>query len=81
VKGGQIEQRDGRWFQNGAPMAKGPIEQGTGFAKRLVRRLEDLRCEPPAFGVGVCFPDTYMRSQPHQDNLTGVVVGKAGLPT
>ena len=80
VKGGQIEQRDDRWFQNGRPMEEPPLEQGTGYAKKLVRRLKDVDCAPPAFGVGVCFPDTYVGSQPAQDNLNGVVIGKGELP-
>ena len=80
VKGGRIEQRDGRWFQNGRPMDEPPLEQGTGYARKLVGRLRDLDCAPPAWGVGVCFPDTYVGSQPSQDNLAGVVLGKGELP-
>jgi hypothetical protein len=80
VKGGQVEQRDGRWFQNGRPMEEPPLEQGTGYAKKLVRRLKDMDCAPPAYGVGVCFPDTYVGSQPAQDNLNGIVIGKGELP-
>src|SRR5512137_609691 len=76
VKGGRVEQRDGRWFQNGTSMDESPLEQGTGYAKKLVRRLQDQDCAPPAWGVGVCFPDTYVESQPSQDNLAGVVLGK-----
>ncbi|HQR68685.1 MAG TPA: AAA family ATPase [Thermoanaerobaculia bacterium] len=80
VKGGQVEQRDGRWFQNGRPMDEPPLEQGTGYARKLVRRLGDLDCTPPAYGVGVCFPDTAFTAQPSQDDLNGIVVGSAELP-
>jgi len=80
VKGGQVEQRDGRWFQNGRPMDEPPLEQGTGYAKKLIRRLRDLDCAPPAYGVGVCFPGTYVEGQPGQDNLSGIVIGKGELP-
>ena len=57
VKGGQVEQRDGRWFQNGRPMDEPPLEQGTGFAKKLARRLQNLECTAPSYGAGVCFPN------------------------
>src|ERR1700730_8953412 len=39
VKGGNIEQRDGRWFQNGAPMASDPRAQGSEFVRKLISRL------------------------------------------
>ena len=80
VKGGQVEQRDGRWFQNSKPMDEPPKDQGTSYARKLVRRLQDMDCTPPAWGVGVCFPGTYVGAQPMQDNLTGVVIGKGELP-
>lgn len=80
VKGGQVEQRDGRWFQNGRSMDEPPLEQGTGYTNKLVRRLQDLDCAPPAYGVAVCFPGTYVGSQPSQDNLAGIVIGKGELP-
>ncbi len=80
VKGGQVEQRDGRWFQNGEPMPKAPLEQGTGFAKKLSLRLRDENCAAPAYGAAVCFPDTYVGAQPAQDNLTGLVIGQGELP-
>lgn len=79
VKGGRIEQRDGLWFQNGEPMKEPPLEQGTGFAKKLSLRLRDADCAAPAFGAAVCFPDTYVGSQPSQDNLTGRVLGRGEL--
>ena len=80
VKGGQVEQRDGRWFQNGEPMPKAPLEQGTGFARKLSLRLRDANCAAPAYGAAVCFPDTYVGAQPSQDNLTGLVIGQGELP-
>ncbi len=80
VKGGRVEQCDGRWFQNGKLMDGPPLEQGTGFANKLSLRLRDLDCSPPAYGAAVCFPDTYVESQPSQDNLRGLVIGKGELP-
>ena len=79
VKGGRVEQRDGRWFQNGEPLKKAPLEQGTGFAARLARRLEEHGCRAPAFGAGVCFPDGWVDVQPSQDDLSGLVIGRREL--
>jgi hypothetical protein len=79
VKGGQVEQRDGCWLQNGRPMEEPPLEQGTGFARRLARRLEDQGCLAPAWGAGVCFPDTHVEAQPSQDDLRGLVLGRGEL--
>ena len=47
VKGGQVEQRDGRWFQNGRPMRRAPLEQGTNYTSKLIRRLQDLTARRP----------------------------------
>lgn len=80
VKGGRIEQRDGRWFQNGEAMAKAPLEQATSLAQKLSRRLRDLGGTPPAFGAAICFPDVHVEDQPSQDNLTGRLIGKGELP-
>jgi hypothetical protein len=80
VKGGRIEQRDGRWFQNGAPLEEPPRDQGETFLKRLLRRLADEGCQPPAWGVAVCFPDTEFERQPSEDDLAGIVLGRADLP-
>lgn len=73
VKGGRVEQRDGRWFQNGQAMPRAPLDQGKGFAKRLTSRLRDLGCGAPAFGAAVCLPDTIIPGQPSQDDLAVVI--------
>ena len=80
VKGGQVEQRDGRWVQNGRAMDRAPLEQGKGYAHKLARRLQDLGCAPPAFGAAVCFPDVHVEAQPSQDDLAGLVLGRGELP-
>lgn len=79
VKGGRIEQRDGRWSSNGIPLEKAPLDQAIGFAKRLVGRLGDFHCAPPAFGAAVAFPDTDFDAQPREDALRGVVLGRQQL--
>jgi hypothetical protein len=80
VKGGQVEQRDGRWFQNGKPMDDPPRDQGETFLRKLLRRLADTGCQPPAWGVAVCFPDVEFDRQPTEDDLAGIVLGRAQLP-
>ena len=79
VKGGRVEQRDGRWFTNGIPFDKTPLDQALGFVKKLARRLEDWKCEPPAFGAALSFPDTDFDAQPQEDVLRGVVLGRTQL--
>jgi hypothetical protein len=79
VKGGRIEQRDGRWSTNGTPLDEAPLSQALGFEKKLVRRLEDWKCAPPAHGSAVAFPDTDFDVQPQEDALEGVVLGRRQL--
>jgi hypothetical protein len=80
VKGGQVEQRDGRWFQNGKALDESPRDQGERFVRRLLRRLADVGCEPPAFGVAVFLPDVDFDRQPTEDDLAGIVLGRTQLP-
>jgi len=80
VKGGQVEQRDGRWYQNGRQMKQSPRDQGERFIRKLIGRLRDGDCAPPAFGVATCFPDTGFTQQPSQDDMKGRVIGEQDLP-
>ena len=79
VKGGSVEQRDGRWFQNGAPMRRDPRVQGNEFVRKLIARLERARCAPPAYGVATCFPDVSFDSAPSEDDLARTTLGKRDL--
>ena len=79
VKGGQVEQRDGRWFSNGVPLQHSPLDQARTFLSRLVKRLDEWNCQPPAWGAAVAFPDRDVDEQPTQDDLRGVVLGKNHL--
>ena len=79
VKGGYIEQRDGRWFQNGAPMKADPRTQGNEFVRKLVHRLEMKGCSPPAYGVATCFPDVPFEAPPDEGDLNHTTVGKQDL--
>lgn len=79
VKGGNIQQRDGRWFQNGAPMKDDPRAQGNYFVRKLIARLKAEDCSPPAFGVGTCFPDASFDAAPGEDDLRHTTIGKQDL--
>ena len=79
VKGGRVEVRDGRWFQNGAPMKMAPREQGLGYVSHLVRQLRDRGCAPPSYGVVTCFPDTSFEHEPDQGDVYGRVLGEQDL--
>ncbi len=81
VKGGNIEQRDGRWFQNNRPIS--PLAQAHTFRKKLERRLIEKRLvknERPQIGICFCFPDTAFSNQPTQDGMRGVTIGQESLP-
>jgi len=51
VKGGAVEQHDGRWWQNGRLMDGSPRDQAFRFRTLLLDRLAAGNCEPPAHGV------------------------------
>jgi hypothetical protein len=74
VKGGRIDQRDGRWFQNGEPMKCAPLDQVRRFSRLLARRLELAGRRAPPFGEAVCFPDVETDCMPTQDDLRGAVL-------
>jgi nuclease-like protein/AAA domain-containing protein len=80
VKGGLIEQRDGRWFSNGTPLDEAPRDQAERFLEKLRRRLAEANCAPPAWGAAICFPDTAFDRQPTEDDLASVVLGASHLP-
>jgi len=80
VKGGLIEQRDGRWFQNGHPMALAPRTQAHSFAKKLVGRLPSLPGMTIPFGILTLFPDTPSSHTPSQDNLRDLVLTERDIP-
>lgn len=80
VKGGALEMRDGRWFQNAHPLEKAPREQAQGFAKSLLCRLKELGCLSVPFGILTIFPDTSFTCAPEQDDLRTQILGGQDLP-
>jgi hypothetical protein len=79
VKGGQVEQRDGRWFQNGKALDPAPLTQGLGFQRKLLSRLADFGSAPPAWGVAAAFPDVEFDEAPTEDDLRGALLGRTQL--
>lgn len=80
VKGGKVEQRDGRWFQNGDEMEQAPRAQAHGYAKLLISRLKQLGCLSVPYGIFTVFPDTSYDSPATQDDLHELVLGEQDLP-
>lgn len=80
VKGGNIFQKDGRWFQNGAPMPRDPRAQAYEFVDKLIPRLERDGCSPPAYGIATCFPDVSFDLPPREDDLLATTIGRQDLP-
>lgn len=74
VKGGLIEQRDGRWYQNSKPMDHSPREQANSFARKLLSRLPSVHGKTVPFGILTIFPDTSSSDVPLQDNLRDLVL-------
>ncbi len=74
VKGGLIEQRDGRWFQNSQPMEHSPRSQGHSFAQKLSSRLPAVNGMTVPYGILTIFPDTPSSELPAQDNLRDLVL-------
>jgi hypothetical protein len=79
VKGGLVELRGGLWYSNDRRLEKAPLDQGHTFLRRLLDRLGEWSCAPPAWGAAVAFPDTDFDDQPWQDDLRGVVLGRNHL--
>ena len=85
VKGGNMEQRDGLWFQNGMRLKKQPLEQQLEFRSKLISRfwekgLTKKNEKAPEIGVCFCFPDTPVFDQPTQDGMKGATFGAESLP-
>ncbi len=74
VKGGQVEERDGRWMQNGRPLDVAPLEQAHAFRNLLLSRFKDKGIQAPSIGQAPCFPDTVADDQPTEDDLNGILV-------
>ncbi len=81
VKGGAMELRDGRWFQNGRELDRAPRQQALDFVKKLVGALRARDIEPPAYGVACAFPDVDFSDDvgPQGGDLADLVIGPRQL--
>ena len=80
VKGGQISQQDGHWYQNNLPLKEPPLDQAFNFRRQLIDRFKEDNVESPTIGVAACFPETFVSQQPTQSDLQGLIIGRQDLP-
>jgi hypothetical protein len=45
VKGGQISQQDGHWYQNNLPLKEPPLDQAFNFRRQLIDRFKEDNVE------------------------------------
>ncbi|MGE5457678.1 MAG: NERD domain-containing protein [Methanococcaceae archaeon] len=75
VKGGTIENRQGKWYQNGNQIDD-PYEQTRKNKHKIIALLKDFfNADPPvSIGYGLCFPNSFSKEIPinHRDiTITG----------
>ena len=70
VKGGQISQRDGHWYQNNLPLKEPPLDQAFHFRRQLIDRFKEDNIESPTIGIAACFADTFSSHEKIIDLLT-----------
>lgn len=80
AKGGRLELRDGRWFQNNKSMPKAPRDQAQAFVRQVAAELRRAGVTFPAFGVACAFPDMDFSEGPETGDLRGTVIGRRDLP-
>jgi hypothetical protein len=69
VKGGQIQEKDGIWYQNERRMDEAPLDQARSEAALIERRFRESRKTCPPYECLVVFPDSKLRSAPSNDYL------------
>lgn len=76
VKGGAIELRGGRWYQNGDALKQAPRDQALAFVDHLIKALRARGIETPPFGVACVFPDVEFSDDaaPSTGDLDGIVL-------
>lgn len=80
VKGGSISKEDGYWYQNRKVLRTPPMDQAKRCCNILLKRFKEKKINPPTIGIAVCFPDTFIKKGPTQDDLKGFVLGADDLP-
>ncbi len=79
VKGGHIEQRDGRWYTNDFLLKEPPREQANRFLSALLALLRKDGIDPPSCGIATFFPDTAFSTPPGESDVSGCVLGQQDL--
>lgn len=78
VKGGSIELKDGRWYQNSRALEKAPRDQAQSFVRNLVKAIEERGASRPPYGIACVFPDCDF-SEARCGDLDGLVIGERQL--
>ena len=79
VKGGLIEERDGRWYSNGSLLKQPPREQANRFLSAFLALLHKNGIYPPSCGIATFFPDTAFSAPPGESDVAGCVLGRQDL--
>ena len=79
VKGGLIEERDGRWYSNGSLLKQPPRQQANRFLSGLLALLHKKGICPPSCGIATFFPDTAFSAPPGESDVAGCVLGRQDL--
>ena len=79
VKGGQICQQDGAWYQYDKLLNPPPLDQAHRCRRILMDCLESKGVKAPFIAVAACFPDCSFDKQPSQGNLNGIVLSQEHL--
>jgi len=79
VKGGLIEERDGRWYSNGSLLKQPPREQANRFLSAFLALLHKNGVCPPSCGIATFFTDTAFSAPPGESDVAGCVLGQQDL--
>lgn len=79
VKGGAIDVKDGKWFQNGRLLEMPPRDQAHRFARLLRTKLEERGCTAPYIAIATAFPETAFAREPTHGDMEGAILGRHDL--
>lgn len=80
VKGGAIECRDGRWYQNGTELTQPPREQAHRLRRILEKKLREIyNGRFPPILIATAFPQTPFQAPPSHGDLTNAVLGQQDM--
>ena len=79
VKGGRIEERDGRWYSNKRLLDEPPREQANRFLSSLLVLFAAKSIPRPPCGIATFFPDTGFANQPTESDVFKCALGRQDL--